>query len=136
MSERPYQPFYIPYGMSEEEYEYKKRIARQKLAEWEQELEEALENSEITVIIKKENEMENESIKDKKRRANLLSINDKIKSRRTGRILKCYSKLSRYNKENILVDTEYSMWDAERKKTKGYKSKEIQNMLSKTWEKK
>ena len=68
--------------------------------------------------------------------ANLLSINDEIKSSRTGRILKCYSKLSRYNKENILVDTEYSMRDAERKKTKGYRSKEIKNMLSKTWEKK
>ena len=80
--------------------------------------------------------MENESIKDKKQRANLLSINDEIKSSRTGRILKCYSKLSIYNKENMLVDTEYSMWDAERKKTKGYKSKEIQNMLSKTWGKK
>ena len=121
MSERPYQPFYIPYGMSEEEYEYKKRIARQKLAEWEQELEleEALENSEITAIIKQENEMKNESIKDKKQRADLLSINDEIKSSRTGRILKCYSKLSIYNKENMLIDTEYSMWDAERKKTKG-----------------
>ena len=80
--------------------------------------------------------MENESIKDKKQREDLLSINDEIKSSRTGRILKCYSKLSIYNKENILVDTEYSMWDAERKKTKGYKSKEIQNMMYKTWEKK
>ena len=87
-------------------------------------------------IIKKENEVENESIKDKKQRANLLSINDEIKSSRTGRILKCYSKLSIYNKENILVDTEYSMWDAERKKTKGYRSKEIKNMMSKIWEKK
>ena len=87
-------------------------------------------------IIKKENEVENESIKDKKQRANLLSINDEIKSSRTGRILKCYSKLSIYNKENILVDTEYSMWDAERKKCKGYRSKEIKNMMSKIWEKK
>ena len=81
--------------------------------------------------------MENESIKDKKQRANLLSINDEIKSSRTGRILKCYSKTSVYRgEENVLVDTEYSMWDAERKKTKGYRSKEIQNMLSKIWEKK
>ena len=84
--------------------------------------------------------MENESIKDKKQKtkalSDLLSINDEIKSSRTGRILKCYSKLSIYNKENMLVDTEYSMWDAERKKTKGYRSKEIQNMMSKIWEKK
>jgi len=90
------------------------------------------------LIIKNEGEkMENESIKDKKQRANLLSINDEIKSSRTGRILKCYSKTSVYRgEENVLVDTEYSMWDAERKKTKGYRSKEIQNMLSKIWEKK
>ena len=47
--------------------------------------------------------MENESIKDKKQRANLLSINDEIKSSRTGRILKCYSKLSIYNKEKIFA---------------------------------
>ena len=88
----------------------------------------------------KVSEMENESIKDKKQKtkalSDLLSINDEIKSRRTGRILKCYSKLSIYNKENMLVDTEYSMWDAERKKTKGYRSKEIQNMMFKIWEKK
>lgn len=37
MSERPYQPFYKPYGMTDEEYEYEKRIAAEKLAEWEQE---------------------------------------------------------------------------------------------------
>ena len=37
MSERPYQPFYKPYGMSDEEYLYECRIAAEKLAEWEQE---------------------------------------------------------------------------------------------------
>uniref|UniRef100_A0A6M3L0E5 Uncharacterized protein n=1 Tax=viral metagenome TaxID=1070528 RepID=A0A6M3L0E5_9ZZZZ len=37
MSERPYQPFYKPYGMSDEEYEYEKRIAAEKLEQWEQE---------------------------------------------------------------------------------------------------
>lgn len=39
MSERPYQPFYKPYGMTDEEYEYEKRIAAEKLAEWEWEQE-------------------------------------------------------------------------------------------------
>lgn len=37
MSERPYQPFYKPYGMTDEEYEYEKRIAAEKLQQWEQE---------------------------------------------------------------------------------------------------
>jgi hypothetical protein len=37
MSERPYQPFYKPYGMTDEEYEYEKRIAAEKLEQWEQE---------------------------------------------------------------------------------------------------
>lgn len=36
MSERPYQPFYKPYGMTDEEYEYEKRIAAEKLEQWEQ----------------------------------------------------------------------------------------------------
>lgn len=37
MSERPYQPFYKPYGMTDEEYEYEQRIAAEKLEQWEQE---------------------------------------------------------------------------------------------------
>ena len=32
--EPPYVPFYKPYGMSDEEYEYEVRIAEQRLAEW------------------------------------------------------------------------------------------------------
>ncbi len=39
MSKRPYQPFYKPYGMTDEQYEYEKRIAENKLAEWEWEQE-------------------------------------------------------------------------------------------------
>lgn len=35
--ERPYVPFYKPYGMTDEEYEYEVRIAEQRLAEWEAE---------------------------------------------------------------------------------------------------
>jgi cytochrome c5 len=32
--ERPYVPFYKPYGMTDEEYEYEVKIAEQRLAEW------------------------------------------------------------------------------------------------------
>jgi hypothetical protein len=35
--EPPYQPYYRPYGMSEEEYIHEVRIAESKLSEWEQE---------------------------------------------------------------------------------------------------
>lgn len=35
--ERPYVPFYKPYGMTDEEYEYEVKIAEQRLAEWEEE---------------------------------------------------------------------------------------------------
>lgn len=38
--ERPYVPFYKPYGMTDEEYEYEVAIAEQRLAEWEAENEE------------------------------------------------------------------------------------------------
>lgn len=41
MTDRPYQPFYKPYGMNDEDYEYEKRIAAEKLEKWEQEQEEA-----------------------------------------------------------------------------------------------
>ena len=37
MNEPPYQPFYKPYGMSDEQYIYECELAKQKLAEWEQE---------------------------------------------------------------------------------------------------
>jgi DNA gyrase/topoisomerase IV subunit A len=37
MKEPPYQPFYKPYGMSDEQYAYECELAKQKLAEWEQE---------------------------------------------------------------------------------------------------
>lgn len=37
MSDRPYQPFYKPYGMSDEEYSHERNLAQQKLTEWEQE---------------------------------------------------------------------------------------------------
>lgn len=40
MSEQPYQPFYKPYGMSDEEYKYAKRIAADKLEQWEAEQQE------------------------------------------------------------------------------------------------
>lgn len=33
--EKPFVPFYKPYGMSDEEYMYEVRIAEQRLAEWE-----------------------------------------------------------------------------------------------------
>jgi site-specific DNA-methyltransferase (adenine-specific) len=35
--EKPYIPFYKPYGMTDEEYQYEVELAQQKLAEWEQE---------------------------------------------------------------------------------------------------
>ncbi len=35
MSERPYVPFYKPYGMTDEEYQHEVSIAERKLAEWE-----------------------------------------------------------------------------------------------------
>ena len=44
--ERPYVPFYKPYGMTDEEYEYEVRIAEQRLAEWEAE-NEALQQSAV-----------------------------------------------------------------------------------------
>lgn len=34
-NERPYVPFYKPYGMSDEEYEYEVLLAKQERAEWE-----------------------------------------------------------------------------------------------------
>lgn len=37
--EKPYVPFYKPYGMTDEEYVYEVRIAEQKLAIWEAEYE-------------------------------------------------------------------------------------------------
>jgi len=49
MSGRPYQPFYKPYGMTDEEYENEKRIAAEKLAEWEQ------EQNESTVMLTDKN---------------------------------------------------------------------------------
>ena len=69
-------------------------------------------------------------------RAFLLSIGEKIKSSRTGRVLECFSKMNVYvGEENILHNTEYSMWDAERKKCKGYRGRELQNMLNGVWAK-
>lgn len=44
--ERPYVPFYKPYGMTDEEYEYEVRIAKQRLAEWEAE-NEALQQADV-----------------------------------------------------------------------------------------
>lgn len=35
--EKPYVPFYKPYGMSDEEYEHEVKIAEQRLANWEYE---------------------------------------------------------------------------------------------------
>lgn len=40
MSEPPYIPFYRPYGMSEEEYEYEVKLAERKYAQWEAEQQE------------------------------------------------------------------------------------------------
>ena len=40
MKEKPYVPFYPPYGMTDEEYQYEVMIAKDKLAEWEAEQEE------------------------------------------------------------------------------------------------
>ena len=37
--EEPYVPFYKPYGMTDEEYDYEVRIAEQRHAEWEAEME-------------------------------------------------------------------------------------------------
>jgi len=37
MSERPYQPYYKPYGMGDEEYDYERRLALRRLEEWEYE---------------------------------------------------------------------------------------------------
>ena len=39
MSEKPYVPFYKPYGMSEQEYQHEVELAQQRLAEWEEEQE-------------------------------------------------------------------------------------------------
>lgn len=36
-SNRPYVPFYKPYGMSDEEYQYELKLAQEKLEEWEAE---------------------------------------------------------------------------------------------------
>ena len=47
--EKPYVPFYKPYGMTDEEYEYEVRIAEQRLAEWEAE-QEQIKNSSNTVL--------------------------------------------------------------------------------------
>jgi hypothetical protein len=38
--EKPFVPFYKPYGMSDEEFEYEVKIAEQKLSEWEDHQEE------------------------------------------------------------------------------------------------
>ena len=40
--EKPYVPFYKPYGMSDEEYQYEVEMAQEKLAEWEQEQQESI----------------------------------------------------------------------------------------------
>lgn len=45
--EKPYVPFYKPYGMTDEEYEYEVRIAEQRLAEWEAE-QEALQQADVS----------------------------------------------------------------------------------------
>jgi len=44
--ERPYVPFYKPYGMTDEEYEYEVRIAEQRLDKWEAEIE-ALQQADV-----------------------------------------------------------------------------------------
>lgn len=31
---KPFKPFYMPYGMSQEEYEHEVKLAEQRLAEW------------------------------------------------------------------------------------------------------
>lgn len=51
MSERPYQPFYKPYSMSDEEYAYECNLASERLQQWE------LEQSEQQMI---EEEMQKE----------------------------------------------------------------------------
>ena len=35
MSEKPYVPFYKPYGMTDEEYQHEVERAKERLAEWE-----------------------------------------------------------------------------------------------------
>ena len=45
--EKPYVPFYKPYGMTDEEYEYEVRIAEQQLSEWEAE-QEALQQADVS----------------------------------------------------------------------------------------
>ena len=43
--EEPYIPFYKPYGMSDEEYEYEVRIAEQKYQEWlDEQIEQEIKN--------------------------------------------------------------------------------------------
>ena len=44
--ERPYVPFYKPYGMTDEEYSYEVRKAEQRLDEWEAQMEEAKKEAE------------------------------------------------------------------------------------------
>ena len=67
MNEKPYQPFYKPYGMTDEEYEYEKRIAAEKLAEWEQEQNES-NLLDVQVILKKAGMIGNWKIVDKIKR--------------------------------------------------------------------
>lgn len=39
MNEKPYVPFYKPYGMSDEEFNQEVSMAEQRLSEWEEEQE-------------------------------------------------------------------------------------------------
>lgn len=50
MNEKPYVPFYKPYGMSDEEYQYEVAQAEKRLAKWEWEQEQIKISSNLSVM--------------------------------------------------------------------------------------
>jgi hypothetical protein len=52
--ERPYVPFYKPYGMTDEEYEYEVKMAEQRSAEWDAEqevLQQVLQQADVIKLV-------------------------------------------------------------------------------------
>ena len=64
--------------------------------------------------------------------AGLVSKDDEIVSSRTGKVLKCYSKMNVWLGDKI-IDVEYSMWDAVKKRSKTYGGRQLKAMLEGVW---
>ena len=63
----------------------------------------------------------------------LLTKGDVIVSGRTGKELLCYTEPMNVWVGNSIVDVEYCLWDATKKKSKTYKRNEIKKMIGGVW---